>query len=196
MFRAAARSWTVCRRAFPSQRSRTCSQAACAPLRFLTRVPNATSLTLSPSVSLHHRTPKVLLPLLSSVRQLSSPADYGLPFRQPKPTSRLPWVKLTVIALTASSAPFEALIPLRVRSRDAGLPRLHGRYSIPLSPSETHHLRLGTSNPPQPPPRGELRHTLPTRRPERAARGTRSPSTGRDRTQKTTCDRLGEHQRV
>jgi len=28
LFRAAARSWTVCRRAFPSQGSRTCSQAA------------------------------------------------------------------------------------------------------------------------------------------------------------------------
>jgi len=31
-----------------------------APLKFLTRVPNAISLTLSPSVSPHHRAPKVL----------------------------------------------------------------------------------------------------------------------------------------
>lgn len=102
-----------------------------APLRFLTRAPNATSSTLSPSVSLHRHAPKYCYPLLSDACQLSSPADYGLPFGQPRRlASQLPWVDKTVIARSASSAPFEALIPLRVRSRSAGLPRPYGRCSI------------------------------------------------------------------
>jgi len=64
-----------------------------APLKFLTRVPNAISLTLSPSVSLNRRTLPSVATSVNSARQPSSPADYGLPFHQPKLRSRLPWVK-------------------------------------------------------------------------------------------------------
>ena len=116
------------RRAFPSQRSRTCSQAASS----LEVPPPRAERDLVDLVTAGFPSPprtRVLLPVLSGACQLSSPADYGLPFRQPKPTSRLPWVFETVIARFASSVPFEALIPLRVRSRMAGLPRPYGRCS-------------------------------------------------------------------
>jgi hypothetical protein len=46
-------------------------------------------------------------------------------------TSRSPWAGRTVTALTATSVLLVALIPLRVRSRVVGLPRRHGRSSLP-----------------------------------------------------------------
>jgi hypothetical protein len=151
-----------------------------ASLRFLPRVPNAVSLTLSPPVSPNLHAPQYCYdeycyPLLSGACQPSSPADYGLPFHLPKQTSRLSWVFETVIALSAGSAPFEALIPLRVRSRDLGLPRPHGRCSLccPLqrTPPTPRNLEPASTLPIG----GEPRHALPTRRPERAAQGTCNP---------------------
>lgn len=98
-----------------------------------------------------HTLPKELL----GARQPSSPANYGLPFPWPKPTSRLSWVSQTVIARCASSASFEALIPLRVRSRDLGLPLHHGRYSslVPFRDSPPSPRNLKPATPLRPKPR-------------------------------------------
>jgi len=99
-----------------------------AALRFLLRVPSAAAAALSPPVSPHARAPDALRQPFDA-RWRGSPGDYGLPFRRPKPTSRSPWVTVAEIALTAASALFAALLPLRVRSRREGLPPPAGRCS-------------------------------------------------------------------
>lgn len=86
-----------------------------------------------------------------------------------RPTSRLSWVRKTVIALTVGSAPFEASIPLRVRSRVTGSPRPHGRSSK-LGPLQ--RLTANASEPRtrlRPPPRGRPATRAPG--PKTRARG-------------------------
>jgi len=198
LFRAAARSWTVCPSSVPLAEIAHLFPGRFAPLRFLTRAPNATSPTLSPPVSLNHRAPSVIR---------CAPAEFPRRLWTPFPPAEadLP----VALGLRDRDRPFRGLSPLRSLDPSPSpfaqrrvTPTLRSLLEL-LSPSETHRLHLGTSNPPHEPPEGNYsdpegspRHALPTRRPERAARGTSSPSTGRDRTQKTTCDRLGEHQRV
>jgi len=162
-----------------------------APLRFLTCVPDAASRTLSPPVSLHQRAPHAF-------RRAPAKFPWRLwtPFPSTSPSpSRLPWIRKTVVAFTAGLVPFEALIPLRVRSRVVGLPQPLGRSStlVPLQRPTDHDSEPRTR---LQAPEGTWRHALPARRLERAARGTRSPSTGRDRAQKTTRGQLGRHQHI
>jgi hypothetical protein len=144
---------------FPSQGSRTSLEAASSPA-----VIHPPQLT-SPSRPYHRRFPR--RPRLAA--QLpDSPDDYALPFDAPRRASRLRWTPSDRIARLRSFTRFEALLPLRVRSRRSELPRSSGRYSLGVRPLQR-------------PPRTSDPRPRPTRRPSAQRHPEASPRDPEDR---------------
>ena len=118
------RPWVSPFRVFPSQESRAPLEAALLPCGHPPAcwTPPPGSFTVGfPDAHAFARLP-------------GSPDDYRLPFHAPKHASRSPWTQATVIDRSASFTHFEALILLRVRSRQPGLPQTDGRSSPGLLP--------------------------------------------------------------
>jgi len=167
-----------------------------APLRFLTRVPNATSQTLSPPVSLNRHAPS---------RRSFQHAPAEFPRRLWTPFHPTEAVLPVVLDPRDRDRSYRELSPLRsfdpptnpfTRSRVTPPPR----PLLALGPLQRLTLHLGSSNPPRRP-----RRTCAARAPNpkipkdlsvraRGARDQQPLNQARPHA-KTTCDRLGEHQR-
>lgn len=106
-----------------------------APLRLSVCLQRRTAATLLPSVSFPRLSPKA-----EPVRGRAArgfPRRLWVPFRTPRELlraqpsfSRSPWITAAKPSRSADFIRFEALIPLRVRSRAPELPRAHGRSSL------------------------------------------------------------------
>jgi hypothetical protein len=103
----------------------------------------------------------------------SSPSDYELPFDEPKPVSRSLWVAGSGVAPSADFIHFEALFPLRVRSRLPGKPDLRSLLSWSSASLKT-CPNLGASDPFAP----TLARLRPPRRERLTTRGRTRPPSG------------------